>query len=168
MSRDLSNLSEPTIVALQQRLQEDLGAAIDEANAEATDGIVLEYPVQVLDYIPSLHELDGIGYPCVGIMEGDIRLADDTGWAATVVMDLSVVVFVQEVDQRTLAVSLRRWAGVLLTTCFGGPTRQLSPAWSLQLKSVQPGPTLGRAEDPRSWRSFRSVNFEAKAEAEDS
>jgi hypothetical protein len=160
------DLNEPTVAAMQAHLQETVPPIIDEINATSTDGVVVDYPVQVLDYVPSLVELDGIGYPCVAIMDGDIHLEDDIGVGATVVMDLAVVVFVQGVDQRTLAVSLRRWARVLTNAALGGPARQLDPAWSLQLRNIQPGPTLGRAEDPRSWRSFRTVNLIAKAEAD--
>ena len=155
-------LNEPLIIALQSRLAANLNSVIDTINAQQTDPpYTIDYPQQVLDYIPTIAQLTA--FPTIGISDGEMRFEDDIGWGATGVFEFTVAAFIQESDQKALAWKLRRYAQAMVRVIMEG--RQLPPeGWSVTLKRVRPGPTLGRDENPRQWISTIGVVIEVKSE----
>jgi len=154
---------EPVIDAMVCRLRDNLPHVIDQINAADTKDIQLEYVDRdnVLDFIPVVTEL--VNFPTIGISESPVGLTDDVGWGATGVIPLTVVAFAVEADQRRLAVKLRRYASAVASVVLEG--RQMLPeVWGITLTSIDPGPTLGRREDPRSWMSYVAVSVECKTE----
>jgi hypothetical protein len=155
-------LNEPLITALQSKLQTGLNAVIDNINATQTDpAYPIEYPQQVLDYIPPVSQMTS--FPIVGISDGEMDFQDDVGWGATGVFELTVVVFLQHPDQRALVWQLRRYAQAIVRTAMEG-RRLGSEGWSMTMKRVRPGPTLGRDESPRQWISTVALIIEVKSE----
>jgi hypothetical protein len=158
----LFDISEPVIMALVSRFEERLPNAIDEINAQATDGLVLAQVDRVFDYIPARGEL--VSYPTIGVMEGEAELQDDVGWGATIVMPVVAICFVQAVTQRDLVRSLRRYAKAMCNVALEG--RTLGPAWGVTLDGVRPGPSQNDEENPRAWESWVGVALLCKAEAD--
>lgn len=163
---------EPVIVALKKRLDDDLPATVDAVNAAITDGILIEHPQQILDYIPPAELL--LAFPTIGIAEGNDRIEDDTGHASTGVHELSVVVFVQADDQQVLVSRLRRMRAAVARTIMDGrvledavdPSR--NRAWGVTYRRGIPGPTLGDVKDDRvqSWMSWTQLVFECRSDSD--
>lgn len=155
------DLNEPVVTALRDRLEAELPAAVAEVNAAVTDGITIEPPAQVLDYVPNLEELTV--FPTVAIQDLPSRFEDDIGSSATGRHQLQIVTFVAVPELRALAWSLRRHARAVATVALAG--RSLPPAgWGTTLERVDPGPTLSQEEGPRTWMSWVGVVINARTD----
>lgn len=154
-------LNEEVVNTLRDRLEADLPAVITEINSSQTDpAYPMPAPAYVLDHIPLVSEMNA--FPVVGISDGDIHFEDDVGWGATGLMDITVVAFVQSPNHQEMVWWLRRYGQALVRVMMD--TRRINPAWSVVLKNVRPGPTLGRDENPRQWLSTTSVTITVKVE----
>jgi len=159
----LLTLNEPVVHALVARLGDRLPAIVTELNAATSDGFTIEEPVAVLDYVPPLAELDGIGYPTVAISDLPSRFEDDIGSSATGRHRLQVVCFVANTDPRALAWQLRRYSRAVATAALEG--RSLPPdVWGSLLVRVNPGPTLEDEEDPRTYLSWTAVELDFRTD----
>jgi hypothetical protein len=156
----LFKLNEHLIAAMVARLTADLPGVIDTINAEATDGLVIPYVDQVLDYVPTPTILNR--FPTVAVQDGPSDFQDDVGWSATGVHDLVLVTFVQDADQQRLATMLRRYTRAVANVAMAG--RTVGDAWGVTLNGILPGPTLGRGEEPREWISYTGVSVRLKSE----
>lgn len=154
--------NEEVIDTLVARLDADLPAVIAQINDDDTKGVTLEAPAAVLDYVPTPTEL--VSFPTVAVQDGATAIEDDTGWGGTRVIDLVVVVFCADADQRRLAIMLRRYLMAVESVALDG--RTLDPAWGVVSQGTLPGPTLGRGEEPREWMSYAGVALRCKAETE--
>lgn len=148
-------LQAPLVTALQARLADDLPAKIDEVNALVTDDTTIDYPAQVLDYVPLPAQLTE--FPTVAIGDLPSTFQDDIGSSVTGVHGLSIVVFLVHQDQRTLAWQLRRYLQAVTTVALAG--RQLGDAMGTTLRRITPGPTLDAVESPRAWLTWASVDI---------
>ncbi len=158
------SLQEPFIIGLRDRLETQLPATIDALNSAMVAPIYpLVYPAKVIDYIPTVAELDLL--PVIGISDGDIYFQDDVGWGATGVFDVTVVAFVQAPDQRELVWLLRRYSQALVRVMLS--TQSIGDSWGITLRHVRPGPTLGRDETPRQWLSTTAVTVTVKNEQDE-
>src|SRR4051794_10224449 len=101
-------LTEPLILALKLRLEDDLRAEVDAVNAQVTDGFTIGGDAEILDFIPPPSDL--LSPPVIGIGEGPGRFEDDIGGSATGKYELLVVIYDQAADQAALTWQLRRWA----------------------------------------------------------
>lgn len=160
-------LNEPVIAAVYERLLgSDLTDAIDAINAEVDDGIMVEVPQQVLDYMPTPELLTE--FPTIGIGDAPSTFEDDIGSSATGRHELLICVFCQNADQRALAWQLRRYAQAIVRTVLDG--RNLGDAaWGTGLVRVSPGPALADNPDPEAvqdWMSWTGVQIWAKRDEE--
>ena len=154
-------LWEPVVTSLRDRLETDLPATITTINStQTTPSYPIENPQRVLDFIPTVADM--FAFPVVGISDGIFNLEDDTGWGATGVFELTIVVFLQNADPRALAWQLRRYAQAVTRVAL--EDRSIGDGWGVTLKQVRPGPTLGRDENPRQWLSTVAVSIEVKSE----
>lgn len=155
-------LNEDVINTLRDELESDLPTLVASINAANLDPLYpLPVPYQVLDYIPPVAELTG--FPTIGISDGDITFEDDTGWGATGLFDLTIVCFLQSPNHRELVWWLRRYGQAIVRSALEG-RRLGAEGWGVTLKSVRPGPTLGRDENPRQWLSTTAVTITVKTE----
>lgn len=156
----LLNYNEELIDAVVLRLQQQLPNYIAALNAMDQKDIQLEGDPIVYDYVPAIRELNR--FPTFAVQDEAGGLDDDTGFAATGNYPLSIIVFDQAADQRTLAWSLRRYLRIVASIILDG--RQLDPAWGVTCDGFVPGPTLGRPEEPREWMSYGGVGFQFRVE----
>lgn len=155
-------LNEPVISFLRDRLESNLPAIVTALNASATDpAYPITSPQQILDYVPALADL--YNFPVIGISDGPFALVDDLGWGATGEFELSVVLYEQDADLRSLAWKLRRHTQAIVRA-IRTPTLQLGEGWGTYDYKVNPGPTLSRDEGPRQFMSTTSVSFKCKSE----
>lgn len=152
------SLSEPLVTALATRLRTDLPAKIAEINAAATDGIVLPNPSAVYDFPPQGELLTD--FPVLGIQDFPSTFTDDIGSSVTGEYALGIIIWLSSADQRTLAMSLRRYTQAVTTVALAG--RTLGDAWGTLLRRVYPGPTIDAEENPRTWCSFAIVEISAR------
>lgn len=154
-------LTEPTVTALVAKLSAGLNAKIDEVNSAVTDGYPIDYPAAILDYVPPVGVMPA--FPIVCISDGNVFLEDDTGFGATGVFDLTIVIYIQNVDQRALAWQLRRYAQAV-ARCALDQRRIGTAAWGVVLNAVRSGPTLARDESPREFLSTVAITITCKTE----
>lgn len=156
------NLNEDTLKALHTRLTTNLNAVIDTANSTlTTPSFPLDYPTQVFDYIPPIGEL--ADFPIVAIGDGTIDFQDDVGWSATGVMDFVVCIWVHEFEPRALAWKLRRMMACVANCVL--LDRDLDGAgWGVTLGKIEPGPTLGRRENPKEMVGMRAMTLTVRDE----
>ncbi len=160
----LVNGPEPSVQALVTRL-----GALDEyialANAQVTDGATVDAPVQILDYVPPLDQLDQ--FPVIGIGDAPGRWEDDTGFEATGVYGLTVVWFLQDADQQTLARKARRTLQVLLS-CVMDQRKWDDEHWGVTLQGTRPGGALadrpGPNEPPTAYLTWVGVAVTVKTD----
>lgn len=160
-------LVEPAVLLLQSRLSANLNAAIDTINAAVTDGYTIDYPGQVLDYLPALSTLTV--FPTVGIEHGAGIFEDDSGYSATGQYVIEVVPVIQDGDVQALVRKLRRYtlavARVVLPNARNWGTGTALP-WSVGLRRIDYGPALRKgapdAEPPYQWVSFSAVQLTLK------
>jgi hypothetical protein len=157
-------LTEPVILALKERLDDELPATIAAINSAVDDGIELGQPSEVLDYIPP--PSDQLSPPVIGVGEGPSRFEDDSGFSATGKHEILVVVYDQSSDQRALSRQLRRWKVAIVRIVLAD--RNLGgAAWGTGLIGTVPGPTLvDNAERPREWFSWTGIRLWAKRDEE--
>lgn len=155
-------LNEPVVKAVHERLSGGLPAAIAAINAVVTDGITIENPVEVLDYIPPPGLLTA--FPTIGIGDAPSTFEDDQGFSATGRHQLLVVAYVQNDVQGALAWQLRRYAQAIVRVVLDG--RNLGDAaWGTGLVGVYPGQAFADNEDPdhvKTWMSWVGVRMWAK------
>lgn len=163
-------LNDPVVSALKSRLDSDLTVQIAAINAAVTDGITIEDPKQVYDFVPNLELLDGGGYPSVGISDWPSRLEDDIGSSATSVHQLAIICYLVDQDLRSLAWKLRRYLRAVSSSALkdrqlpGGGGIGQAGAWGVRFVRSVPGRTLDvtEPEDVRTWMSYAAVVIEAK------
>lgn len=151
-------LNEALVIALRDKLDAGLPAAIDALNADVPDDTYLiEHPVHVLDYIPDEREISAAGgRPLVGIQDVTTTLINDAGSHANGQHQLAVLVYLADPERANLARALRRYQRALATVCLDG--RAISDVgYGVTLRNAAHGPTLDREEDPRGWLSFTGV-----------
>lgn len=152
---------EPVVADVRQYIENNIQNKIDAVNDGVDDGITLDYPVEVLDFVPSQTYLQR-GFPMVGLQHGRLTAEDDSGWGMTSKMDLTVVVFDLDVEVGNLAKKIMRWESVLLQTMLT-PTRLIGTrAWAVVFQGLDPGPTLARREDPRDYMSLTTLTVELR------
>ncbi len=147
------DLNEGLIDAVVLRLQQQLPAYCAALNAADTKGVLVATEIDVLDYIPALKELNR--FPCVAVQDEPTTLEDDTGFGATAVHGLTIVVYEQSSEQYDLAWMLRRYTRAIASIILD--ERRIDPAWGVVLDAIIPGPTLSRPEEPREWISYAAV-----------
>lgn len=162
----MGSLNETPVMAVKERLENDLQAALDDINSSVTDGYEVEPCQQVLTFIPPPDLLTT--FPTIGIGDGPSTFEDDNGFEATGRHELLIVCYLQNADQEALAWQLRRYTQAITTTVLAG--RELSStvagaAWGTGLVRISPGPTLADNEDPaqvRTWMTWAGVQIWAK------
>jgi hypothetical protein len=157
-------LNEPAIHAIHHRLENDLLDIIEDINTRSEDGHQLEPPQTILTYMPSLREL--VAFPTIGIRDGISTFEDDTGWSVTSRHVLSVFVFVQDYEQEALAWKLRRYEQAIVRCVL--KDRQLggNDGFGMGLMRIEPGPTLGRRDNPQVKMSWIAVTIWVKRDEE--
>lgn len=159
---------DPVIKAIQAQLIAHLPDEIDTINSEKDDGLEVDHPITdgILDYIPLPGEL--VDAPMIGIDEGRFTWEDDTGFAATGVVDLLVVAYVQDAEQAALTNVRRRMSLAIMRAVLQGDTpRQIAPAWGITFRGGEPGPTGGspwKTDDqpPYSYLTWTTLAFRCK------
>lgn len=157
-------LSEDTLKAIHQRLQDDMPAMIATVNSELTSP---SFPIEQIhhfyDFIPTVAQLTD--FPVVAIGDGPIDFDDDIGWSATGKMDFAVVIWCMDYDQRALAWKLRRTMIAVANVLLAG--RSLvsdGGGWGVTLGKIEPGPVLGRNENPEQVIGMRALTFTVRDE----
>lgn len=158
------HLNEPSLKAIHDRLSNDLNGYIDQVNTELiVPDFPVEYPVHVYDFIPTTNYLTD--FPVVSIGDGPIDFLDDTGWSATGSMDFAIVIWVKDYDQRALAWRLRRLMTAVANCVLDG--RSLAAeggGWGVTLGQIEPGPVLGRKQDPTAVLGMRALTLNVRDE----
>lgn len=163
-------LNEPAILAVKERLENNLPAAIDAINAEVTDGHEIEPVVAVHTFIPPPDFLDD--FPMIGIGDGPSTFEDDNGSSATGRHELLVVAYLQDAEQEALAWKLRRYLQAIARVVL--KDRNLNDtvagaAWGTGLVRISAGPTLADNEDPKhvkTWMTWAGVQIWVKRDEE--
>jgi hypothetical protein len=157
-------LNEPVIRALEQRLKDDLPAAIAEINDSVDDGFTLAEP-KILTYVPPPSDL--LDPPVIGIGDAPSQFEDDSGFSATGRHELLIVAYDQSSDQEALAWQLRRWTLAITRVALAG--RKLGDAaWGTGLRGTAPGRTLvDDPDNPREWFSWSGIRIWAKRDEGD-
>jgi hypothetical protein len=137
-------LNVPVIHALKARLDTDLASYITDVNASlVSNGVDAETPQQILDYLPTLANLNA--FPTIGIADGEITFQDDIGRSATGMLEIAIAIFVRANDRHTLAWRLRHLMAAVASCVLEG--RDIDGVgWGVILKKIEPGPVL-RARD---------------------
>lgn len=152
-------LIEPIIEALVARLTADLPAEIVVANADVSDTYTLEAPRSVLDFLPPPTFENQL--PLVGVQDLGGRFEDDTGFTATGLYDIAVVVYLQDYDHQALVRKLRRYVRCLARVVLA--SRAVTPSWGLTLQRIDYGPTLADSIDaPQTYLSWASIVITAR------
>lgn len=157
-------LTDTIIPYLVDRLETQLPAIVTAINTQSLSmdpQTPISVPQSVFDYVPALGDL--YAFPVLGISDGPIDLVDDQGWGATGQGEITVVIFEQDSDLRTLAWKLRRQQQAVVRA-IRTPTIILGDAWGTYNYRVVPGPTLSRNEGPRQFVSTSAVSFMFKSE----
>lgn len=158
---------EPVIAAMQARLSADLPAEILVANDDADDGLVLDVPVHVLDYIPAVGELRD--FPTVGLLHGAGTFEDDSAVSATGVYSIGIVTFVQQAEPDLLARALRRYTRSILRVALKNRAIQGGP-WGMILQSVDYGPALADVPEgggpPTRYIAWSTVQIQCRQDEE--
>lgn len=157
---------EPAVNALRERLEQDLPAAVDQINAEVTDGYAIDLPARVLDYMPPFDTIQA--FPTVCIVHGPGRFEDDTGYEATGVYDLTVVAVLSDADQQALTRKLRRYLLALTRVALEG--RNLGTGdgvpWGVTLRGFDFGPAMAdkpdTAQPPAAFLSWTELTVTVK------
>jgi len=131
--------NEEVIDTLVQGLAADLPGVIADLNAADTKGVTLPDPAAVLDYVPTPTEL--VNFPTVAVHDGPTELHDDIRTGGTRVIELVVVVFCADADQRRLAIALRRYLRAVESVALDG--RTLAPALGGKLAGHAARPDAG-------------------------
>lgn len=135
-----------------------LNTFIDTVNAGVADGVTIEYPQRVLDHVPPVREL--VVFPTIGVSDGPSVFTDDTGWEAKGSHTITVVSFIEDLDQSNLVKKLRRTTRAVVASVMQG--RNLPPdGWGTVLIRIDPGPTLGRSTNPQAKMSWTAVTLQA-------
>lgn len=160
-------LNEPIIKQLVAVLEAGLPQEVIAHNAAATDGIELDAPAQILDYMPVPGSYGG-GLPIIGIQDLPGRFENDLQHSMEATYGFGIAAVLQTADHRTLAWQLRRYLEVIASVIQAD--RQLGTA-SLMRKApanvlytkfegTEPGPLLGNRNPeasnapPDSYRSW--------------
>lgn len=152
---------EPIVALAVTKLTTNLNTFIDSVNAEQTDGVLVEYPQQILDYPPPRTSMTS--YPIIAVVEGRFLLEDDTGSGGTGRLPLTIVSYITATDPGVLAKQLRRMDRAVTECIMEG--RRLPPlGWGMRFLHSDPGPTLGREEAPREYMSLRATTIEVRFE----
>lgn len=171
-------LAEPLIAAMVTLLQANLNATIDALNAANADAFSLPHAAQILDYVPVPSTLQG-GTPAVGCQELPAAFEDDLQFSMHALHRYAVVAIVENADQQTLVLQLRRMMQAIASTIQsdrmlgttggqGGIMRTQGGAWSVQFESTVPGPLLGDLDPlnpdgpPRSYLSWCGLELSSR------
>ena len=152
-------LNEPAILHVVERLGDGLAGVITELNADVTDGLTIDEPAQILDFVPQLELLTE--FPTIAVQDVSTRFEDDIGSSATGLHGLAVVTFLADADQRSLAWGLRRYARAVTECLLRGRGMGL-PIWGVMLDRINWGPTLEAEENPRTYMSWVAVVLELR------
>jgi hypothetical protein len=158
MSLNVNNELVRVVVA---RLDAELETYVSQVNDEVTDGFTIDSPQAVLPFVPPVSYLNA--FPTFGVMDGTFTLEDDTGHGGTGRSFVSVVCFEQHPDQEVLSWRLRRYAVAVARTLLAGRNIDDEHAWGVQLRRIDPGPTLGNT-DPKTFLSMVTVTIEVRSE----
>jgi hypothetical protein len=169
-------LNESVVTALVEVLEAGLPAAIDTINTAATNGIMLDKPAAVLDYMPIASDY-GKGLPLVAIQDLPGSFENDLTHSMEATYGLGVASIIETSDHRTLAWQLRRYTRAVFNVIQAD--RLLGPAGSKMAKApalvqyvrfmgTEPGPLLGDrnpdspGEPPSSFRSWTWLLIECR------
>lgn len=167
----LLTLTDPTVRAMQARLQTDLPAAIALVNAQPhviADGNLIQPPAQVLPHVQALETQTA--WPLVCIQRNRATLQDDTGWAATITGSLTLLAFLQHPDQRQLTDQLDRYLQALATCAMQDRTLGGAggAAWALTMGPIDYGPTMGQlpgdSQVPNAFLSWAGLTISFRAD----
>lgn len=170
-------LAEPLIDAMVALLATNLNPTIDALNATITDGYTVPEVAQFLNYVPVPSTLQG-GMPIVGVQELPSQFDDDLQFSMDGRHRYAVVATIQNSDQQTLVLQLRRMMQAIAYTVqqdraqgtaggSGGIMRTQGGAWSVQYIATVPGPLLGDLDPtdpeapPRAYLSWAGIEFES-------
>lgn len=160
-------LSESIIKQLMEVLEAGLPAEINRRNEAITDGLMLDLPAQILDYMPVPGTYGG-GLPIVAIQDLPGTFENDLQHSEEASYELGIAAVLQTADHRTLAWQLRRYQAAIATVIQAD--RMLGTASLLRkppanviytaFAGTEPGPLIGNrdpdapAEPPVSFRSW--------------
>ena len=169
MTTQVERLIEPVVYGITTFLTNELPAQLTAITAGYSDGIVLDPPAAVFDYMPARSELV---FPCACVLPGQSQTrADAGGW-----MDgehaVSVAVFVQEQETRALSYKLLRYQRAVIELVQahrnGYPDRDGNMAWTgLNFVQTVPGDRFRHDSNPKAYvdhttimlRAMRQENF---------
>lgn len=158
-------LNETIIRGLVAQLQAHISTEVDAINSSVADGFTIQYPQQVLDYIPLPSQFGG-GLPVVAVQDMPSTFEDDLVSSMTGNHMLGVCVILNNADPRALAWQLRRSMQAVvnviqLDRTLGGA------CWTTILGQVEPGPMLGQrpgTADDYGWLSWTWLTISCRRE----
>lgn len=171
-------LAEPLIEAMVTLLKANLNTTIDALNTAYSDAFTLDHAAQILPYVPIPSTLQG-GTPAVGCQELPAQFEDDLQFSMHALHRYAVVAIIENSDQQTLAVQLRRIMQAIAQTIqadrmlgttggSGGIMRTQGRAWSVEFEATVPGPLLGDLDPlnpdgpPRSYMSWCAIELSSR------
>jgi hypothetical protein len=178
MSLPSLQLAEPLVSAMVTLLDENLNATIDALNATITDPYTVPHVAQILPFVPVPSTLQG-GMPAIGVQELPSEFEDDLQFSMFGHHRYAVAAIIQNSDQQTLTIQLRRTMQALAATIqadrllgtaggSGGIMRVQGGALSVQFEGTVPGPLLGDLDPlspeapPRSYLSWCALELSSR------
>lgn len=169
MTSQIDRLIEPIVYGVTAFLTAGLPAQLTQITAGYADGIVLDAPAAVFDYMPARSELV---FPCVCVLPGQSQSRADAGGWMDGEHSLSVAVFVQEQETRALSYKLLRYQRAVIELVeanrYGVPDRDGNQAWTgLNFLQTVPGDRFRHDSNPKAYvdhttimlRAMRQENF---------
>lgn len=152
---------EPLQVALRQRLEQKLPAALAAISAEFPDTVYVPAPA-AYRYTATAEEAE---YPVVFILPGEATTREQTGGWLTAVREILVVVEHREENVERLGTSLVRYERALMESALA--KQAPAPAHGIRWISTTPGPVFELENQPVLWQSWMQLTFELTVYEED-
>lgn len=152
---------EPLQVALRDRLQASLPAALSAITGEFADSVPLPSPA--VYRFTATHEEEA--YPAVFILPGESTTREQTGSWLTAVRELIVVVEHREENLERLGTALVRYERALMESSLG--KHAPAPAHGIRWIRTVPGPVFELEGQVVLWQSWMQLTFELTVYEED-
>lgn len=171
------NLVEPLVDAMVGLLESNLNGTIDTLNATLADDYTVPHAVQFLPFVPIPSTLQG-GMPAIGVQELPSEFVDDLQFSVAAVHRYVVVATIQNADQMTLTLQLRRMIQAIAYTIQAdrmleledgtGGVMRAAGALSVNFEGTEPGPLLGDIDPvnadmpPRTYLSWTALSMNSR------
>lgn len=152
---------EPLQVALRDRLQASMPAALSAITGQFADSVPL--PAPAVYRTTATHEEQG--YPAVFILPGESRSQEQTGSWLTAVRELIVVVEHREENEERLGTALVRYERALMESALAKAAP--APAHGIKWTRTVPGPVFELEGQVALWQSWMQLTFELTVYEED-